>query len=77
MSAMTEYQIYMLCCLAVLCWFCAYILMLYFKTEKADTKRSAEANAKKDAYIRKQEQKKLWDANMKESEKLFEGGAKK
>lgn len=77
MSAMTEYQLYMLCVLAVLCWFCAYILKLYHKSEKADAKRSAEAAAKRDAYIKKQSQKNLWDSNFAESEKLFEGSAEK
>jgi hypothetical protein len=48
-------------------------LKLYHKSEKADAKRSAEANAKREAYIRKQSQKNLWDSNFAESEKLFEG----
>lgn len=78
MSAMTEYQIYMLCCLVVLALLCAYILKLTINSEKAEAKRSAEASAKRQAYEKAQAQKKLWDSNFAESEKLFEkGGAKK
>lgn len=43
----------------------------------ADKQREQEAEERREAYIQKLEQKQLWDSNFAESEKLFEGGAKK
>jgi hypothetical protein len=54
-----------------------WVARISYQQFKAEKQREAEADERREAYIKKQEQKNLWARNLAESEKLFEGGAKK
>lgn len=73
-AVITYYQFLVL---VVGMFFIGWVARISWQQLKADKQRDAEAEERREAYIQKLEQKQLWDNNFAESEKLFEGGAKK
>ena len=75
----TEFLMYWGACLATMVGFAIWMGVLTMKQKKADRQRAQESEMRMETYLKAQAQKKLWDSNFAESEKLFEkkGGAKK
>jgi hypothetical protein len=73
-AVITYYQFLVLIVVAFLV---GWVARISWQQLKADKQREAEAEERREAYVQKLEQKDLWARNLAESEKLFEGGAKK
>jgi Tfp pilus assembly protein PilO len=68
-----EFSLFWGLCLLAMVVFMAFIGYLEVKQRKKDRERDAKANELRRAYEKRQADKKRWEQNMAESEKLFEG----
>ena len=76
---MTDFEFYVFwgLCLVEMVIFMAFIGILEFKHRKKEREKIAEADELRRAYEKRQANKKRWEQNMVESEKLFEGASKR
>lgn len=72
---MTDFEFYAFwgSCLGFVLLFAMFIGVLELVQRKKDRKEEKEANELRRAYEKRQADKKRWEQNMVESEKLFEG----
>ena len=68
-----EFKLFWGLCLLAMVVFMALIGVLELKHQKREREREAEADELRRAYEKRQADKKRWEQNMAESEKLFEG----
>ena len=68
-----EFTLFWGLCLLAMVIFMAFIGVLELKHRKKERVREAKANELRRAYEKRQADKKRWEQNMVESEKLFEG----
>lgn len=68
-----EFSLFWGLCLFAMVVFVGFIGVLELKHRKKERERNAEANELRRAYEKRQANKKRWEQNMAESEKLFEG----
>ena len=75
---MTDLQFYAFwgACFGFMLLFLAFVGVLEIMQRKKDRQAQIEANEHKRVYELKQADKKRWEQNMAESEKLFEGVVK-
>ena len=66
-----EFNLFWGLCLVAMVGFMTFIGVLEFKHRKKERERDAKANELRRAYEKRQANKKLWEQNMVESEKLF------
>lgn len=72
-----EFTLFWGLCLMATIVFMAFIGVLELKHRKKEREREAEANEFRRAYEQRLANKKRWEQNMVESEKLFEGASKR
>lgn len=72
---MTDFEFYAFwgSCLVAMVGFMAFVGILELKHRKKERVREAKANELRRAYEKRQADKKRWEQNMVESEKLLEG----
>ena len=75
---MTDFEFYASwgACLGFMLLFLAFIGVLELMQRKKDRQVEKEANERRQEYSKKQADRKRWEQNMAESEKLFEGVVK-
>lgn len=67
-----EFTLFWGLCLVAMVIFMAFIGILELKHRKKERERDAEANELRRVYEKRKADKKRWEQNMIESEKLFE-----
>lgn len=72
---MTDLEFYAFwgACLGFMLLFALFIGVLEIIQKKKDREEEREADERREEYLKKQADKKRWEQNMTESEKLFEG----